>query len=374
MLYNKSMKKIRLATIFSGIGSVEQAFLKINLGHEIVFACDNGNVEVDYNYEEELNKVRKLTNYKEKNLYVRSIYSSKSRKKNYVELTYLNNYKIDKSKYFYDVRLLDGNDFTNKVDLLVGGSPCQSFSIIGNKQGFEDVRGTLFYDFVRIVSETQPKIFIFENVSNIKTHDKGNTWKVILKTFDKLNYYYKFEILNAKDFGIPQSRKRMFVIGFKSKSEYERFNFPKPIKLNNTLQDFLINNCSFGSFIYKKGKINIIKSKGDVDDKYYLSEKLKKYVLSPGTKNFYHKDAKIDLKIARALLSTQGNSHRSSVNNYVTTNGRIRALTERESLRLMGFSDSFNITVSKSQSYKQSGNSIVVNVLEHLIKELYGKF
>jgi DNA (cytosine-5)-methyltransferase 1 len=368
------MKKIRLATIFSGIGSVEQAFLKINLGHEIVFACDNGNVEVDYNYEEELNKVRKLTNYKEKNLYVRSIYSSKSRKKNYVELTYLNNYKIDKSKYFYDVRLLDGNDFTNKVDLLVGGSPCQSFSIIGNKQGFEDVRGTLFYDFVRIVSETQPKIFIFENVSNIKTHDKGNTWKVILKTFDKLNYYYKFEILNAKDFGIPQSRKRMFVIGFKSKSEYERFNFPKPIKLNNTLQDFLINNCSFGSFIYKKGKINIIKSKGDVDDKYYLSEKLKKYVLSPGTKNFYHKDAKIDLKIARALLSTQGNSHRSSVNNYVTTNGRIRALTERESLRLMGFSDSFNITVSKSQSYKQSGNSIVVNVLEHLIKELYGKF
>lgn len=374
MLYNKSMKKIRLATIFSGIGSVEQAFLKINLSHEIVFACDNGNVEVDYNYEEELNKVRKLTNYKEKNLYVRSIYSSKSRKKNYVELTYLNNYKIDKSKYFYDVRLLDGNDFTNKVDLLVGGSPCQSFSIIGNKQGFEDVRGTLFYDFVRIVSETQPKIFIFENVSNIKTHDKGNTWKVILKTFDKLNYYYKFEILNAKDFGIPQSRKRMFVIGFKSKSEYERFNFPKPIKLNNTLQDFLINNCSFGSFIYKKGKINIIKSKGDVDDKYYLSEKLKKYVLSPGTKNFYHKDAKIDLKIARALLSTQGNSHRSSVNNYVTTNGRIRALTERESLRLMGFSDSFNITVSKSQSYKQSGNSIVVNVLEHLIKELYGKF
>ena len=374
MLYNKSMKKIRLATIFSGIGSVEQAFLKINLSHEIVFACDNGNVEVDYNYEEELNKVRKLTNYKEKNLYVRSIYSSKSRKKNYVELTYLNNYKIDKLKYFYDVRLLDGNDFTNKVDLLVGGSPCQSFSIIGNKQGFEDVRGTLFYDFVRIVSETQPKIFIFENVSNIKTHDKGNTWKVILKTFDKLNYYYKFEILNAKDFGIPQSRKRMFVIGFKSKSEYERFNFPKPIKLNNTMQDFLINNCSFGSFIYKKGKINIIKSKGDVDDKYYLSEKLKKYVLSPGTKNFYHKDAKIDLKIARALLSTQGNSHRSSVNNYVTTNGRIRALTERESLRLMGFSDSFNITVSKSQSYKQSGNSIVVNVLEHLIKELYGKF
>jgi DNA (cytosine-5)-methyltransferase 1 len=140
------------------------------------------------------------------------------------------------------------------------------------------------------------------------------------------------------------------------------------------MQDFLINNCSFGSFIYKNGKIKIIKNKGNVDDKYYLSEKLKKYVLSPGTKNFYHKDAKIDLKIARALLSTQGNSHRSSVNNYVTTNGRIRALTERESLRLMGFPDSFNITVSKSQSYKQSGNSIVVNVLEYLIKELYGKF
>ena len=102
----------------------------------------------------------------------------------------------------------------------------------------------------------------------------------------------------------------------------------------------------------------------------FLSEKLVKYVMSPGTKNFYHEDSQIDLPIARAILSTQGNTHRASVNNYVTTNGKIRALEPRESLRLMGFPDDFKIVVSRAQSYKQSGNSIVVDVLMNLLKSI----
>lgn len=103
-----------------------------------------------------------------------------------------------------------------------------------------------------------------------------------------------------------------------------------------------------------------------------MSEKLKKYVLSPGTKNFMHHDAEIDLPIARALLSTQGNTHRASVNNYVTSNGRIRALTVRETHRLMGFPDDYKIVVSKAQAYKQSGNSIVVDVLISILNKIYG--
>ena len=107
------------------------------------------------------------------------------------------------------------------------------------------------------------------------------------------------------------------------------------------------------------------------DEKSYLSEKLVKYVMCPGTKNFYHADAEINLKVARALLSTQGNTHRASVNNYVTTHGRIRALTPRETYRLMGFPDDYKIVVSRAQALKQSGNSIVVDVLINILKEIY---
>ena len=117
----------------------------------------------------------------------------------------------------------------------------------------------------------------------------------------------------------------------------------------------------------QQSKCNELYDKVDVQ---YKLLKLKNYVLCPGTKNFMHHDAEIDLPIARALLSTQGNSHRASVNNYVTTNGRIRALTVRETYRLMGFPDSFKIVVSKAQALKQSGNSIVVDVLIAILKNI----
>ena len=135
------------------------------------------------------------------------------------------------------------------------------------------------------------------------------------------------------------------------------------------MQDFLLDNCAEGNFkINRKGNI-VLEPGGQIVTKF-LSDKLVKYVMSPGTKNFYHEDSEIDLPVARAILSTQGNSHRASVNNYVTTNGKIRALEPRESLRLMGFPDTFKIVVSRAQSYKQSGNSIVVDVLMHLINSI----
>ena len=138
------------------------------------------------------------------------------------------------------------------------------------------------------------------------------------------------------------------------------------------MQDLLIENVKEGNFINREGKLIITEKVGeDPEEKYYLSDKLKAYVMSPGTKKFMHTDAKINLPIARALLSTQGNSHRASVNNYVTTNDRIRALTVRETYRLMGFPDDFKIVVSKAQALKQSGNSIVVDVLINILTEIY---
>ena len=361
--------KIRLATAFSGIGAIEQAFKRLNIESEILFACDNGDIEINVDTDEELDNIRKMKSIAEKKEYVAQLYKQKSRKQNFVEKSYLDNYDIVDNNFFYDVKMLDGTDFYNKVDLFVGGSPCQSFSVAGARGGFEDTRGTLFYEYVRLVKEINPQVFIYENVYGVLTHDKGRTWETMQNVFAELGYYIKWQILDARNYGIPQGRRRLFVVGFKNEAHYKKFDFPKPIELKYTMQDFLLDNCAEGNFNYDDdGKI-IIKKGGQVVERY-LSQKLIDYVMSPGTKNFYHENAEIDLPIARAILSTQGNSHRASVNNYVTTNGRIRALEPRESLRLMGFPDSFKITVSRAQSYKQSGNSIVVDVLMAITRQI----
>lgn len=363
---------LKLATAFSGIGAIEQALKRLSIEYQIEFACDNGDIEINVDYDQELKKIKKMKTTLDKRLYVENLYKTLSRKTNFVEQAYKANYEIKNDNFFYDVKLLDGTDFKNKVDLFVGGSPCQSFSIAGARGGFEDARGTLFYDYCRLVDEIKPKVFIYENVYGVLAHDKGNTWKVMQNSFDSLGYYYHWKILDAKDYGIPQGRRRLYVVGFKNKKDYEKFKFPEPIELKYTMQDFLVENTKEGNVINKNGKLIISEKVGEEpEEKYYLSEKLKKYVLSPGTKNFMHTDAKIDLPIARALLSTQGNSHRASVNNYVTTNGRIRSLTVRETYRLMGFPDDFKIVVSKAQALKQSGNSIVVDVLVAILKEIY---
>lgn len=140
-------KKIRLATVFSGIGAIEQALLRMNENYEVVFACDNGEIDVSIDSENELKKVKKMRTIQEKKEYANSFYK-KTRRTNYVEQTYLNNYgdNLKNNNFFYDIKLLDGTDFCNQVDLFVGGSPCQSFSIAGARGGFEDTRGTLFFN------------------------------------------------------------------------------------------------------------------------------------------------------------------------------------------------------------------------------------
>lgn len=147
--------------------------------------------------------------------------------------------------------------YQDKIDILVGGSPCQSFSMVGKRKGLEDTRGTLFYEFARIVKESQPKVFIYENVKGLINHDKGNTFETMKATFDELGYKYYYQVLNAKDYGMPQHRERIFVIGFKDKKL--DFNFPEPIQLEYKMQDFLEDYT---------------------DSKYYLKEKGVKFVTS----------------------------------------------------------------------------------------------
>lgn len=364
-------KKLKLATLFSWIWAIEQAFKRLNIEHDIVFACDNWNINIEVDYDDELKNVKKLKAPKDKNEYVRNLYKSQTKKTNFVEISYLNNYDINQDDFFYDVKLLDWEDFKHWLDFLVGGSPCQSFSVIWNKWWFDDTRWTLFHEFARIVQETQPKVFIYENVFGMFKHDNWKTWEVVQNVFNELWYHYKFNVMDSRDYWIPQWRRRIFVVWFKDKEKADKFNFPKPKKLNLTMQDLLLDNIKEWWVYYKDWKLHIDKEQWwqEIDEKCFLSEKLEKYVMSPWTWKFIHKP-KINLEIARALLSTMWNTHRASVNNYVTTNWKIRALHPRETHRLMWFSDDYKIVVSKAQAYKQSWNSIVVDVLVHLLKEI----
>lgn len=374
-------KRIRLATLFSGIGAIEQALIRNNNEFEVVFACDNGDIEIDIDADKEFKKICSMQNKLDKKKYVDELYNKKSKKQNYVKKTYLTNYgeHINEDDFHLDIRLLDGTDYRDSVDLLVGGSPCQSFSSVGYQGGLNDARGTLFYEYARIIKESRPKVFIYENVRNMVNHDGGNTWKKIRKIFKELDYKItEPQILNAADYGIPQNRRRVFVIGVRNDIALNKdFKYPQPLPLKFHVQDILLSNCEEGNYKYdEKGNIKIKKSKFDpsrIEEKYVLSDSVRKYVLTPGTKNF-KTSIEYDLPIARTLLSTMGNRHRAGVDNYFTDKGdvkKLRMLTEREALRLMGYSDDFKIKqVSRAQMYKQAGNSIVVDVMLAVLREV----
>ena len=181
---------VRLGTVFSGIGAIEHAFQRLKINHKIVFAGD-----IDAN-------CRK---------------------------SYFANYEINEEDWFTDVREFNAKKYKGKVDFIVGGAPCQAFSMVGKRLGFEDARGTLFYEFARIVKETKPKVFLFENVKGLLNHDKGRTWHIIHDIFEELGYDVHFRVLNSKDYGIPQNRERLFCLGFRKK---QNFNFLRQLNWN----------------------------------------------------------------------------------------------------------------------------------------------
>lgn len=264
--------------------------------------------------------------------------------------------KTYRANYRHEIVLGDINeiplDTLPKFDILIGGFPCQPFSMMGAERGFEDTRGTLFFRIAEIVkhqidNNKKPKALILENVRTLKTHDKGRTFKTIKRVLEEdLGYTVFSDILNTANFGIPQTRNRMYIVCF-ANGEVE-FKFPDEVNLALTLQDLLEN---------------------EVEEKYYLSDKILPTILSNGTGGYQAK-SEIDLKIARPLCATMGKMHRACQDNYVTQNGRIRKLTPRECARLQGFDDSFIIPVSNGQAYKQFGNAVTVNVAEAVAKEV----
>ncbi len=409
---------MKLATVFSGIGSIEQALRRMGKDYEIVFACDNGDVEFNLLSGKDLEDYTKLTKLRskkqlhepsdikrleelgkkensiaeairakicsmdsktDKKLYVDKLYADNSRQQNFVKKAYIANYgdKLSADDFHLDIRFLDGTDYKNaNIDLLVGGSPCQAFSAVGAQYGLNDTRGTLFYEFARIVKETQPKVFIYENVRGLTTHDDGHTWQVMRSVFENdLNYRIaEPQVLNASDYGIPQSRRRVFVIGIREDIKCKDFQYPSPVKLKYTMQDFLEDNCAYGHFTYDKktGMLVIEKIPGHPDDKFTLTPAVQKYVMAGGTSN-YKTSTETDLPIARTLMKMMTQHHRAGVDNYITVQKeplKLRQLSDREALRLMGYPDDFKIAVSSMQTLRQAGNSIVVDVMMAIVHQI----
>ncbi|MFM7407995.1 MAG: DNA (cytosine-5-)-methyltransferase [Cuspidothrix sp.] len=246
-----------------------------------------------------------------------------------------------------DITKIDEDDIPEH-DILLGGFPCQPFSICGELKGFEDTRGTLFFDIARIIKSKQPTAFILENVKQLKGHQQGKTLKIILQTLKELGYYSDYQVLNALNFGLPQKRERIFIVGFKNQNDFHNFHWPLAKMPMQPLLAILENSVS---------------------DFYYASEKIRENRLQK---------VKPDQKYDQPTIWHENKSGNISIHpyscalragasyNYLLVNGE-RRLTEREMLRLQGFPESYQIVGSYQTMRKLTGNAIAIPCISAII-------
>ena len=302
---------IRIIDLFAGIGGIRRGFEQ----------ASNGNVKCVFTSEWDT----------------------------YAAQTYKANYPND--EVFGDITKIATQDIPTH-DILLAGFPCQPFSQAGLKKGFDDTRGTLFFDIERILIEKQPKAFMLENVKRLRTHDNGRTLQTIISHLKAAGYTnLHIEVLKARDFGLPQNRERIFIIGFLD--DNIKFEFPKPTH----------EKTSVGSILETK-----------VHDKYTISDKLWEG----------HQRRKIENKLKGKGFGFGIVNKNSEYTNTISAryykdgseilieqkNKNPRKLTPREAARLQGFTDSFKIVVSDNQAYKQFGNSVPVNTIEAVAREM----
>ena len=307
------MKKIKFIDLFCGIGgfhyAIEDAAKRLGFEAECVFASDIDKDASD---------------------------------------AYKENFGIDSH---CDITKVDAKDIP-KHDILLAGFPCQAFSIIGARKGFDDTRGTLFFDIARILKEKQPKGFVLENVKQLKGHDGGRTLKVILDTLKELGYDAQFKVLNAKDFGLPQKRERIFIVGWKKNLKF----------------DWLFDEVKM------KPLSQVLEKK--VDNFYYASKKIvDSRKLNVKAEQIKHKRPTIWHENKSGNISAYEYScalRAGASYNYLLVNGE-RRMTEREMLRLQGFPEHFKITHTYATMRRFAGNSLPIPAANAVIFELIDK-
>jgi DNA (cytosine-5)-methyltransferase 1 len=302
-MYNEKLKFIDL---FCGIGGFRVAFEE---------ACEENDVQPECVFSSDIDK------------YAQDSYEANFRERPSGDITQIDEKKIPDH------------------DILFGGFPCQPFSIIGQMKGLNDTRGTLFFDIARIIKEKKPKAFILENVKQLVGHDGGMTLKVIIQSLKDIGYHVQYSVLNALDYGLPQKRERVVIIGHR---EPIMFTFPNPEKPYKSLKEIL----------EKK-----------VPEKYfaseYIQEKRKEKHKSSYYPSIWHENKSGNIcSYPYSCALRSGASH-----NYLLVNG-IRRLTPREMFRLQGFPDWYKIIVSDAQAKKQAGNAVPVNMIKAVIEKL----
>lgn len=251
-------------------------------------------------------------------------------------------------------------------DVLLAGFPCQAFSQAGYRQGFNDEkgRGTLFFELIRIMKDKKPPIVFLENVKNLVSHDNGNTFRVILEELTKLNYYVKYAVLNAMEYGdIPQNRERIYIVCFRDKEKYKNFDFPNPIPLTKSVKSVIDFNKEVDEkYYYTDGKY-----KGDIydklveamDDEDAVYQWRRKYV------------RKNKSGVIPTLTANQGEGGHNVC--IVKTKYGIRKMTPHECFNAQGFPKTYKLPndMSDAKLYKQAGNSVCVSVIRRIAENIY---
>ena len=260
-----------------------------------------------------------------------------------------------------DITKVNENEIPNH-DILCAGFPCQAFSISGKQRGFEDSRGTLFFDVARIVKAKKPKVVFLENVKNFASHDNGRTLEVVKSTMEELGYDFHYKVLNSVDYGVPQKRERIYMVCFRKDLSISNFSFPKPFKLTRHVEDFLIDDEEQVRHLYV-----------DRPDTYMLDINDDKYSDKPirlGTVNKGGQGERIySTKGIAITLSAYGGGAFSKTGGYLI-NGKTRRLHPRECARIMGYPDCYKMSNNPNQAYKQFGNSVVVDVLQLITEQI----
>ena len=275
-------------------------------------------------------------------------------------------YKLNFNETPYgDITQIDEKDIPS-FDILCGGFPCQPFSVSGKQRGFSDTRGTLFFDIARIVLYHKPKVIFLENVKNLKAHNDGATFKVISNTLNELNYNIYYKVLNAKNFGLPQNRERITIVCIRKDVDSGKFKFPEGIDKLVTISDIKEDDSKTEKYILNRNDIHIDEEKlknaiknGKVNKPVQIG-----IIANGGQGNrIYHENG-----IGITLAASSGGAAPKTGAYYI--NGKVRRLSPREAARLQGFPETFKIIENDSQSLKQFGNSVPIDLLKAVFSGL----
>ena len=309
------------------------------------------------------------------------------------EKTYKANFDVAKEFVIGDIATFVNDearmDSLRPFQLLTGGFPCQSFSMMGAQRGFEDARGTLFFSMAKLIEHRRPRYLLLENVKNLKTHDGGNTYRVIVRTLEDLGYTVYSDIFNTANYGLAQTRNRIYIFAAQGRC-------PQGFQFTEERVRGYFYNLENTSLLLQHSTLDVLMH--DVPAKYYLSEKLKRTILSNGSGGYVAK-SEIDMSIARPLCATMAKMHRACQDNYFSdryicshgneryeggvensANEQIRRLLPEEAFALQGFDPIF-VSNSRMQHgtsdcrlYKQAGNAVSVNVVYAILAFLAYSF